>query len=511
MTPEVDRRDVLNGLTNASAGEGSGGTDGTERNAADPPPNPPYPIPPVYCLRVTDIVSPPEPGRHFFEFEILNWSAPDAHGLVFFLSAGTGIFVPPSATPTFAGAGTDPDGIPLLDGDSDANYPPDDGTSGTKTGAVNTWETVALTPTLAVWFDTDGSGPVPGRDLLGAGDAPSACDLVPGCTMDGSDPVISDPETVDNGAPSTDSLPDNTLDGFVLEVSGFFPGMMLSFDWFLLDAAGSFMGVTGPSGEEMAFGTFSIFNAPVGFETSGSGSSDSSGRPSAQSDGSPGPALYRRVSGAPEGPGQNAGVGQRTRSMFTTSSENGGEFMAEAGAALSVGRAPQETGPLLENCNIKDYDTNAKLRYCSFDQLDYYFQGVPDNATVGETIQFDVNAIEGPGSTCNDHVGARIAIDGAVKEFVMGKIPDDQSFTLLTVETTFDERGVYELDIPDARAQTQTITVIKKTTVGDYADEDGLVKTVGLLDAIDDWRADLVETPPIVDVIDAWRSDNPVV
>lgn len=45
----------------------------------------------------------------------------------------------------------------------------------------------------------------------------------------------------------------------MLEVSDFFPGMVLSFDWFLLDASGAPMGTTGPGGEEMAFGTLSIF------------------------------------------------------------------------------------------------------------------------------------------------------------------------------------------------------------------------------------------------------------
>jgi hypothetical protein len=458
MTPEIDRRDVLKGLTIASAGVVAGSTVTAEQATADPAPDPPdITLPPVYCLRLTDILSPPDPGRHFFEFETLNWSAPDAGGLAFVLSAGTGLFAP--SPPAFAGAMTDPDGIPLLAGDSDANYPPADGTSGTKTGAINTWETITATPTLAVWLDTDGSDPLPGRDLLGAASTSAACDLVPGCAIDGSDPVVPDPETVDNGAPSTDGLPDNTLDGFVLEVTGFFPGMILSFDWFLLDTSGAFMGTVGPGGEEMAFGTFSIFNAPVGFDPSGPGPSSSSNQIRSQSDGDPGPALFERDPGSDEGAGQSAGVGQRTRSMFTTSSENGGEFMAEAGAALSV--EPEQTGingPIL-TCDLVDYPTNATVRYCSFDQVNYTNLQAPDNATVGEAVEISVDVM-GNETQLDCHVGARFRIDGTCKEFAMGELPGQSpNETTLTVETTFDETGTFPIDIPGDSAQTSiTIT-----------------------------------------------------
>jgi len=43
-----------------------------------------------------------------------------------------------------------------------------------------------------------------------------------------------------------------------------------------------------------------------------------------------------------------------------------------------------------------------------------------------------------------------------------------------------------------------------------YTDEDGVVDTNGLLDAIDDWRSDDIDTGLLLDVIDGWRSDDPV-
>ena len=47
-------------------------------------------------------------------------------------------------------------------------------------------------------------------------------------------------------------------------------------------------------------------------------------------------------------------------------------------------------------------------------------------------------------------------------------------------------------------------------TVADYADENGIVTTFGLFDAIEDWRENLIETQLLLDVIAAWRSDKPV-
>lgn len=44
-----------------------------------------------------------------------------------------------------------------------------------------------------------------------------------------------------------------------------------------------------------------------------------------------------------------------------------------------------------------------------------------------------------------------------------------------------------------------------------YANEDGIIDTPGLLDAIADWRSDVIETTLLLDVIDAWRSGEPVV
>lgn len=48
-------------------------------------------------------------------------------------------------------------------------------------------------------------------------------------------------------------------------------------------------------------------------------------------------------------------------------------------------------------------------------------------------------------------------------------------------------------------------------SVSDYANDDGVVVTKGLLDAIDDWRNGVIELNLLLAVIDAWRSGDPVV
>lgn len=49
-----------------------------------------------------------------------------------------------------------------------------------------------------------------------------------------------------------------------------------------------------------------------------------------------------------------------------------------------------------------------------------------------------------------------------------------------------------------------------ESSVEEYADDDGVVQTTGLLDAIADWQAGEIETLLLLDVIDAWQSGEQV-
>jgi len=50
-----------------------------------------------------------------------------------------------------------------------------------------------------------------------------------------------------------------------------------------------------------------------------------------------------------------------------------------------------------------------------------------------------------------------------------------------------------------------------RPTVVDYANDDGIVVTIGLLRAIDDWRNDGIDKQLLFAVIDAWQSKTPVI
>lgn len=137
---DVDRRAVLKGLTLAGSGLLAGSTLDSRPVKADPAPSPPFDVPSVFCLRITDIVAVPgDPGndRFRFEFEVLNWANTEAFGLLLFQNVGAGA-VTGGTPPTITGALVDTNGRPFLTGDDDGQFPTADGTTGSKTGRVNT-------------------------------------------------------------------------------------------------------------------------------------------------------------------------------------------------------------------------------------------------------------------------------------------------------------------------------------------------------------------------------------
>jgi len=294
--------------------------------ADPPPPMGSYPIPMVFCFRVTDIrevAGDPEGDRFEIEFEILNWSNRDVDLLEMSLNtATTAGYVQRQQAPFIVGASVDINGRPLGSGNDDANFPPTDGTSGSKTGQDNNWLVDSQTSTSILWSAPPGSpygrDGLPPNDILGVGSATNACILVPGCNMVAGSPVVADDETVDNSldqiCPAIPCPEDNVLDGFVIDVDDFDPGEIVSFNWFTLwdgsPVAG--VGLIGSPAGGNPFG-FGVFNITRG----------SSGLP-----------LWQRVTGAAAGPGSNSGMGQASRDMFVSSTSSGEDFSVELGAAV---------------------------------------------------------------------------------------------------------------------------------------------------------------------------------
>ena len=76
-------------------------------------------------------------------------------------------------------------------------------------------------------------------------------------------------------------------------------------------------------------------------------------------------------------------------------------------------------------------------------------------------------------------------------------------------DTTGDGVGDLNLTV-ETDDDTASATVEVVHSVVTYADEDGVVETDGLLDAISDWRGDDIDTDLLLDVINAWRSGEDV-
>lgn len=216
----------------------------------------------IFCQRVTGIEGDAADGNKFrVEFEIVNWTGTDAAGLIIALNVARNRPLIPPGAPRITGASVDMDGRPLTGGSS----PP------TGNAAIaNDWSVLAQTPTRVEFRGgTAIAHPSSGVfDGLLDPDFSTATlavcidaikDMIPGDeTMVGAPPLIAsvDTETIDDGA--------NVRDGFVIEIDDWDAGEEVSFNWFLVDAAGDVIGASDPSGAVVAdgdgygFGAFNI-------------------------------------------------------------------------------------------------------------------------------------------------------------------------------------------------------------------------------------------------------------
>jgi len=246
-------------------------------------------LPRVFCFRITDIEKVPgDPtGNAFnFEFEVLNWTNSQASGLSLMTAVGSTAVAGTIPTITDAAIDADGRGGPYQVGaeigfgafDSPAIQ------SGRGRGdqlpglpnLINDWFAIETTATTAAWFAGEGH-PIPARDLLGAMTTAEAIALIPGLGLDalGDLAVDGGPAPYSPAAPPAGGgppFPDgtgNVLDGFVLTVTDFHEGEILSLNWFLTNAAGGPIGVpitpaTAFNPGAFGFGVFNLMRLPLG-------------------------------------------------------------------------------------------------------------------------------------------------------------------------------------------------------------------------------------------------------
>jgi uncharacterized repeat protein (TIGR01451 family) len=109
------------------------------------------------------------------------------------------------------------------------------------------------------------------------------------------------------------------------------------------------------------------------------------------------------------------------------------------------------------------------------------------NGTTADGV-FEPNEAVGPGFELNGSVGVKVLP------------PNDEVYLA----------QAYRQETTVTEDETLTVQVAAQTPIAAYATSDGVVETGGLLQAINDWRADQIDTLLLLDVIDAWRSGDPV-
>lgn len=256
----------------------------------DPPVDPPpcnVVHDPVFCFRATRFRrADVDPDRYTLEFEMLNWTGEDVHGLVVTLNTGGNNDPGAPPPPVIVGAGIDQDGRPI----NGAPSPPR-GNQATNNdwaaGPVFNGTRVEFFSGTPIDHPTASAGGTTYhglRDPAFAGASNPDCvvailGMIPGSMVTGGsgnpgDPTrisIADPETVDDGRPAGPIGPwNNVLDGFLLEIDGLVSGARFSLNWFLLNQAGQpighivapLVGGGGVQGNPFGFGTlnFSILD-----------------------------------------------------------------------------------------------------------------------------------------------------------------------------------------------------------------------------------------------------------
>jgi len=206
-------------------------------------------VPGVFCFRITHIdadKSDAQGDRFIFLFEALNWSNKPVRGITIMLNEGVGFGGVSGAAPFFSNAAIDANGRPI---GAQTDPPPGN------LNPPNNWATPSLTRSRIRWQAGPSGTSIPFIDLVtpGLSSICEACDLVPGCVSDLGDGClgvsIPNPETIDDTV--------NVLDGFQFTVDDFDAGEILSFNWFLSDAAENPIGTAGV-GNPFGFGTVNL-------------------------------------------------------------------------------------------------------------------------------------------------------------------------------------------------------------------------------------------------------------
>jgi len=134
------------------------------------------------------------------------------------------------------------------------------------------------------------------------------------------------------------------------------------------------------------------------------------------------------------------------------------------------------------------------------------------NSPVAEGETLSVDALVENTSTESTSQSIELSVDGQVRD-VTGVTLDPNTSQAVTLEwtTTEGDAGEYVAVVASNEDVAEVaVTVTDQRSVLTYANDEDVVDTPGLRDAIDDWQTGVIDTALLRDVIDAWQSGDPV-
>lgn len=114
-----------------------------------------------------------------------------------------------------------------------------------------------------------------------------------------------------------------------------------------------------------------------------------------------------------------------------------------------------------------------------------------------------------------DRKSIRLEIDGSVVDSRGHTLTPDQSiknsFVGVSVFSRFDPGDTVDIAVrTEDDIVVRSLTIVSDRTISDYANEDDIIDTSGVLAAINDWRSNEIGVALLLSVISAWRSGDPV-
>lgn len=172
----------------------------------------------------------------------------------------------------------------------------------------------------------------------------------------------------------------------------------------------------------------------------------------------------------------------------------------------------EETGDGLGAVHTEDEEVGTEVLVTQDENFFEVSNLNPGNTTIAQGEELDASAqVTNTGDIDADQ-DIELEIDGTVVETqnVTLDSDEDETVTFENVSTAALEPGTYEYGVA-SEDDNMTATLTVEPGVATYANDDGIVESSGVFDAIADWRADEIESDLVFEVIDAWRVGDAVV